>query len=365
MLLRPTDHSRGVRLGLLMALLVGVLAALNVFAGNPGNMGICGACFLRDMAGSLGFMAKGPRYFRPEILGLLLGAFAITVLRGRYAARSGSHSIVRFFFGVWMGIGALVFLGCPFRMLQRLAGGDLLALSGLLGFLGGVQIGMWFERRGYSVGKTAVVHRALGLLPLLLVGGLAVLWYRRAGLLGPGPNEAGDPPHAPWFTALGIATIAGGLLSWTGFCAVSGARQLLRGPRWMLLGVGCLMLGYGVTLLIGGRSSFGVATPPGAHADHVASVLAMVLVGLSGVLAGGCPVRQIVMAGEGNGDAFITVVGIALGGVLAHNLGWAATPSTPTAAGGVSSAGYAAVITGIVASLLYASLAARTPKTVN
>jgi uncharacterized protein len=33
---------------------VGVLAPVLVYLGNPGNMGICVACFSRDIAGALG-----------------------------------------------------------------------------------------------------------------------------------------------------------------------------------------------------------------------------------------------------------------------------------------------------------------------
>ena len=35
-------------------LLIGVLAAVLVKLGNPGNMGFCIACFIRDIAGALG-----------------------------------------------------------------------------------------------------------------------------------------------------------------------------------------------------------------------------------------------------------------------------------------------------------------------
>ena len=35
-------------------LIIGVIASLLVFFGNPSNMGFCIACFLRDTAGGLG-----------------------------------------------------------------------------------------------------------------------------------------------------------------------------------------------------------------------------------------------------------------------------------------------------------------------
>src|SRR5262245_2951900 len=91
---------------------VGVLAALLVELGNPGNMGLCGACFLRDTAGAIGlFAGEGPRVFRPELVGLVLGAFLLRLGQKRFEGRAGSHAGSRFFLGVWMGIGALVFLG--------------------------------------------------------------------------------------------------------------------------------------------------------------------------------------------------------------------------------------------------------------
>ena len=55
---------------------VGLIASLLVYFGNPANMGYCIACFLRDTAGGLGLHnAKAVQYIRPEIIGLILGAF--------------------------------------------------------------------------------------------------------------------------------------------------------------------------------------------------------------------------------------------------------------------------------------------------
>ena len=123
-LLRNDASPRGAKVGWFLALGVGGLAAWLVILGNPGNMGLCGACFLRDVAGSLGLLKAGaPRIFRPEIVGVMVGALALRLALGRYQARSGSHAVARLLFGALMGMGALVFLGCPFRMLQRLGGG--------------------------------------------------------------------------------------------------------------------------------------------------------------------------------------------------------------------------------------------------
>ena len=51
-------------------------------------------------------------------------------------------------------IGCLMFLGCPFRMLLRIAGGDLNAVVGLVGFAAGIYAGIFFLNRGYSLKRT-------------------------------------------------------------------------------------------------------------------------------------------------------------------------------------------------------------------
>ena len=338
-------NQRLLALGLVFA--VGAMSAALVALGNPGNMGLCGACFLRDIAGSLGmFTGGGPRIYRPEIFGLFLGAALWVALRGRFEARSGSHAAARWFFGVWMGIGALVVLGCPFRMLQRVGGGDLNAVVALLGFLPGVGVGLFFERRGYRVGKTAVVHHGVGLLGLATMTLIFAL-FAFGKLQGPGPSVTGAPAHAIWWAALGIAVVAGAILSATRFCAISAARQVFGGERLMLVAALTMILGYGVVALATGNFVSGFDGQPVAHSDHLWSALAMFLIGLCGCLAGGCPVRQVVMVGEGNGDALCSVVGIAMGGALAHSLGIAASLQ------GTTELGRVAVAVGIALALAY------------
>ena len=55
---------------------VGLAAVLLTKFGNPANMGFCIACVLRDIAGATGLhSAAVVQYMRPEIVGLVLGAF--------------------------------------------------------------------------------------------------------------------------------------------------------------------------------------------------------------------------------------------------------------------------------------------------
>lgn len=54
---------------------IGVFAPLLQKWGNPSNMGICVACFERDIAGAIGLhRAALVQYMRPEIIGFVLGS---------------------------------------------------------------------------------------------------------------------------------------------------------------------------------------------------------------------------------------------------------------------------------------------------
>ena len=79
-----------------------------------------------------------------------------------------------------------------------------------------------------------------------------------------------------------------------------------------------------------------------AHTDGLWNGLGMALAGFGCVLLGGCPLRQLVLAGEGNTDSAITVFGLMVGAAIAHNFGLASSGEGPTANGKI------AVVIGIV-----------------
>ncbi len=82
----------------------------------------------------------------------------------------------------------------------------------------------------------------------------------------------------------------------------------------------------------------------------------MVLAGLAFALAGGCPGRQLFMAGEGDGDAGIFVLGMITGAAFAHNFNLAGSSDAVVEGvlkvGGPSPYGMAAVVIGLVVCLL-------------
>ena len=202
----------------LSGVVIGLLVMLLAMSGNPANMAICVACFIRDAAGALKLHTAAPvQYFRPEIVGFVCGSFLISMATKEYRSTAGSAPMVRFLLGTVMMIGALVFLGCPLRMVLRMSAGDLNAYVALIGFAGGVATGSCFLKKGFSLGRAYETKPLSGavlpvLLAALLVIGVATGAYA-ASTEGPGSK------HAPVILSLvaaliiGDAAIATGLLS--------------------------------------------------------------------------------------------------------------------------------------------------------
>lgn len=347
---RPAAFRRRLP-AILAGAVVGGVMALLVAQGNPGHMGICGACFLRDTAGAVGLhKAAAVQYVRPEIIGVLLGALAAALGAREFRARGGGGGLFKFLLGAWVTIGALVFLGCPFRLLQRLGGGDLNAFVGLAGLLAGIWGALLLVRRGSFVGRSAPLPPAAGfLLPALALALLAVFLLRPAGLLfsekGPGSQ------HAPWILSLTGGLVAGVLFQRTRFCTLGAFRNaIFYRDGHLLFALLALVAVYGAVSAATGRFRLSFDGQPVAHADALWNFGGMALAGLAASLAGGCPVRQLVMAGEGDTDAALTVAGMLAGGAFAHNLDLASSPAGPTGPGKI------AVVAGLAFCLAAAAL---------
>jgi len=346
---------------ILAGAVIGVIAALLVRQGNPGNMGLCMGCFTRDTAGGLGLHSFAPtQYVRPEIIGLILGSMLSALLFREFRARSGSAPLVRFILGFFSSVGALVFLGCPWRAYLRFSGGDWNAMVGLVGMTVGIGIGILFLKRGFSLGRNyqapsaggwAMPLIALALLALLLVWGLGADGKPTGKLLfsskGPGAM------HATLLISLGAGLLIGILAQRSRFCTVGAVRDLIMlRDSHLFLGVCALVVAALGTNLALGLFKAGFEGQPIAHAVHAWNFLAMVLSGLCFTLAGGCPGRQIVLSGEGDGDAGIFFIGMLVGAAMSHNFALAAAPASAVKAGGPGMPGQVAVITGIVLCLL-------------
>jgi YedE family putative selenium metabolism protein len=306
---------------------IGIIAALLQKLGNPGNMGICVACFERDVTGALGLhQAKIVQYLRPEMPAFVLGAFIAALLFREFKARTGSAPIVRFVLGMFAMIGALVFLGCSWRAILRLAGGDWNAILGLAGFVVGISVAVVFFKIGFNLGRSRPAKPVAGIaMPALMLGLLIfAIWYPSPpffrSVKGPGTM------YAPVWISIVAALVIGFLAQRTRFCSVGAVRDVLLMRNTHLLGGVAAFFGAALILnLILGQFNPGFAGQPIAHNVHLLNFLGMVLAGLSWALVGGCPGRQLFMAGEGDGDAGIFVLGMMAGAALAHNFKMAGT----------------------------------------
>ena len=265
---------------------IGILAPLLQRWGNPGNMGVCVACFERDMAGALGLhRAEIVQYLRPEIIGFVFGSLVAAYLFREFRPRLGSAPIVRFFLGVFAMIGALVFLGCPWRAALRLAGGDGNAILGLLGLIFGIWIGTLFLKGGYNLGRTQQTHHTAGwMLPLFMVGLLLLMFVfpqiageAKSGIIfysvkGPGSM------HAPLLVSLAVGLLIGFLAQRSRFCTMGAIRDfVLFRQMHLLLGFISLVVFAFVTNLILGQFKAGFADQPVAHTLHAWNFAGMTL----------------------------------------------------------------------------------------
>lgn len=351
------------RLGIILTGgVIGLLASLLQKFGNPANMGICVACFERDIAGALGLhRAAAVQYIRPEIIGFVLGAWLAALLFREFKARSGSAPIVRFVLGAFAMIGALTFLGCPWRALLRLAGGDWNAILGIAGLTVGIAIGIQFLKSGYNLGRSYATYSAVGwIMPLLMAGLLLLLLFRPQftpdGAIFFSQSGPGSL-HAPLIISLLAGLLIGFLAQRTRFCTMGSIRDvILMGDTHLLSGVGALLAAAFLANLALGQVTFGFSPQPVAHSSHLWNFLGMALAGLAFALAGGCPGRQLFLAGEGDGDAGVFVLGMIVGAGISHNFALAGKPDAVVdgaiSVGGISSAGIFAIVLGLVVCFL-------------
>lgn len=331
---------------------IGTISVLLVVLGNPKNMGFCIACFIRDIAGGMHLhTAPIVEYMRPEIIGIILGSFAISVITGDFRPHSGSSPVLRFVIGFFVMIGALVFLGCPLRMVLRLAGGDMNAFVALLGFIAGIGVGCIFLSNGFSLGRANEATRLEGAAFPAATIFVFVMFLAFPSLFlfsesGPGSM------HAPVAASLAAGLVVGILAERSRLCMAGGIRDIfLIRDFTLILGFVAIFIAALIGNLIAGSFSFGFADQPVSHDKHLWNFLGMMVVGLGSVMLGGCPLRQLILAGEGSGDSVSAVLGMLFGAAAAHNFSLASSAGT-----GPGTNGKAAVIVGLIVLIAIASL---------
>lgn len=328
------NNKKGI---ILTGTVVGIISVLLVKFGNPANMGFCIACFIRDTAGGFKLHTNATLQFvRPEIIGLVLGAFLMAFGKKEFAAKGGSSPFTRFVLGFIVMVGALMFLGCPLRMVLRLAGGDFNAIIGLIGFTCGIVLGIWFLNKGFSLKRNYKLNKVEGymfpavnviLLVLVLVGSTLFAYSKS----GPGSM------HAPIFIALAAGLIVGAMAQRTRLCMVGGIRDLIMFKDSNLIsGFISIFVSALIFNIIFGYFKPGFAAQPIAHNDGLWNFLGMALAGWGSVLLGGCPLRQLILSGEGNIDSVMAILGMLVGAAFCHNFTLAASAKGPTPNGKIA-----------------------------
>lgn len=317
----------------IVAAAVAIMLASN---GNPGNMAICIACFIRDSAGAMKLQTNETvQYLRPEIIGIIVGACVMAFIGKEFKATAGSSPFTRFALGFIVMIGCLIFLGCPLRMVLRMAAGDLNAWVALIGFAAGILTGVFFLKKGFSLGRAESVKKGEGLILPIVVVALFVLSVTTTvfAVSQSGPGSM----HAPVVLSL-IGGIAFGMLAQRSrLCFAGGLRDLaLVRDGWGLVVIGILFAGVLVFNVVNGSFHVSFTDQPIAHTEALWNILGMYVVGFGVTLLGGCPLRQLVLAGSGSGDSAVTFVGLLVGAAFAHNFGLASSANGTTEAGQIA-----------------------------
>ncbi len=307
------------------------------FLGNPRNAGICISCYMENLAGALNLHGN-PRmeYVRPELIGFILGAALVAFLGREFRSEGGSSPVLRFLGGGILMVGCGVFMGCPIRMALRLGAGDFTAASGLVGLVAGVWLGFEFLKRGFYLGEAAPMPLINGLmLPLIAIGTLIAMLVKSpllaSSVSGPGAERA------PFAIALGVGLAVGALAQRSRFCITGNIGNFLAARDWKIASGVFAMFGSAVIVsLLLGSFHPGIEAQPGSNLAYSWSFLGMGLVGVTSVMIGGCPFRQVVLASQGSADAAACVAGMLAGAALVQTWGIGSTNVGPTPAGKIA-----------------------------
>ena len=150
----------------------------------------------------------------------------------------------------------------------------------------------------------------------------------------------------PCLVSLLVGLGVGFLAQRSRFCTMGAFRDLiLFRQTHLFMGLAALVVFAFISNLILKQFHPGFANQPVAHTMSLWNFGGMVVAGLAFALAGGCPGRQLFLAGEGDGDAAVFVLGMIVGAGFSHNFGLASSPN------GVGPHGIAAVIIGFLVCL--------------
>ncbi len=326
-----------IDLAIITGAFLGIGSVLIVLVGNPVNSGICISCFLENLAGALQFQGDlRMSYIRPELVGFVLGSFVVAKKTRRFKVTGGSSPIIRFFLGFFIIVGCAVFIGCPIKMIVRLAAGDLTAVVAVVGMMFGVWCGARYLKAGIFLERERDMPKINGyIFPFLAFMLLFFIFFQptfiKQGQTGPAAQ------HAPVLLSLALGLVIGGFSQRSGLCITGGFRNFFLFREKTLLGG---VLTFFVTALLisfaTGQFNMGLNGQPASHLSHGWTFLAMTLVGLASVIIDGCPFRQVIKSGQGDVDAGITTMGMLAGAALVITWSIRSTSAGPEFAGKIA-----------------------------
>lgn len=330
--------------------LLGAAAVALAVLGNPASTGLCASCFLVNVAGALGLHARESQsYLRPEILGIVLGAFFAAGAAKEFRVRGGGSPVRHFLGGAFILLGCEVFIGCPIKALLRTAGGGAAGFVGLAGLVAGVLFATAYLREGFSLPVPRALPEGAG---LVLPAAAFLLLALSAGI-GESFAGSGFPSgarHAPFAASAAVGLLFGAVGQRTRFCVTGSVRTaaLARNVRDVAGTAAFLLAAVAVNLSMGTFMPT-LSLEPGVHTDLPWAFLALGMVGFGAILVDGCPFRQLVRASSGDLDAAAAVAGMLIAAALSVRWGIGSSPA------GVTDAGRIAVLLGCAFFLVLAA----------
>jgi uncharacterized protein len=198
-----------------------------------------------------------------------------------------------------------------------------------------VLAGIIFLKRGFNLGRATKMRPIVGwVLPLLMVG-LLLFAIFKPGFLFQSESGPGSM-FAPLAVSLVVGLAVGFIAQRTRLCFVGAWRDIfLVKDSYLFSGVLAFFVAALVTNYVAGNFGaegiyhWGFANEPIAMDNQLWNFMGMALVGLAATLIGGCPLRNLILSGEGDTDAGMTVLGYIAGAALAHNFLLASSPAGP------------------------------------
>jgi len=331
--------------------LLGALAVGLAVLGNPASTGLCASCFLVNVAGAVGLHARESQsYLRPEILGIVLGAFFAAQSAKEFRVRGGGSPVRHFVGGAFILLGCEVFIGCPIKALLRTAGGGAAGSIGLAGLIAGVLFATAYLRDGFSLPAPRALPEGAG----LVLPAAAFLLLALASGVAESFAASGFPSgarHAPFAASAAAGLLFGAVGQRTRFCVTGSVRTAALARDFREAGgTGAFLLAALLLNLLTGAFTPTLSLEPGAHTDLLWAFLALAMVGFGAILVDGCPFRQLVRASSGDLDAAAAVAGMLLAAGLSVRWGIGSSPA------GVTAAGKVAVLLGVAFFLALAAL---------